>query len=183
MANFEPIERFAKPFDPSDGALSDAEKLKAAADFSHLIEDVYLAHIEDLKPNSDNLTINIQDLTPEGRYISHLEVMIYTSEQFGLEKKIQIREHHKVYQPTSRTTVYSLKPDGNEVTRVDERHNVRLVTEEEFHNPQYSVEGLIDGLQSMVEEVDNFELEKEFGYNDQPIGPDEVAKLRHLILG
>jgi hypothetical protein len=183
MANFEPIEQFAKPFDPSDGVLSDAEKLKAAAGFSELVEDVYLAHISDLLPNSDTLKINIEDKTPEGRYISHLEIMIYTAAQSGGEKMIQIREYHKAYHPKSRTTTYSLKPDGDEVTRTDEYHDVRHVTEEEFHNPDYSVVNVLAMLRHMVEESHNSELEKELGYNDQPIDSDEVDKLRSLIIG
>jgi hypothetical protein len=183
MANFEPIEQLAKPFDPSDGALSDAEKLRAATDFSQLIEDTYLAHIADLNPHSDNLRINIQDSTSEGRYISHLEITIYTSEQFGGEKRIQIMEYHKAYRPKTRVSIYSLKADGSQVSRFDEIHDVRQVTEEEFHNPDHSMEATLEGLRSMVEESDNLKLEKDLGYNDQPIDSDEVGKLRNLILG
>ena len=182
MTRFEPIERFAEPFDPSEGALSDAEKLEAAADFSHLIDDVYLAHIADIKPDSDNLTINIQDADPDGRYVSHLEVTIYTSKEFGDEKKIQITEHHKVYRPKLRATVYTLKSNGDEVTRLDEECDVKQVTQVAFRTPQYSAESMMDEVRSMVSEFDNSELEKDLGYNDQPIGPDEVVKLRRLLL-
>lgn len=178
MAIYTPIEQFAAPFDPSDGKLSDQEKQQAADDFKTLIDDVFLARIEDIATNEYGTyapRIEIVDHTPEGRYRSSLEVMIWINPEG--EKVLQISEQHKEYRPDLRTSIYSLREGAAEVTRVDQTEAMRRVEGPDDHH-----DVAIEDIQRLADRIHNFELEVQLGYNDQPVGPKEIAVLRSLVL-
>jgi hypothetical protein len=173
MPPYKKIDEFAAPFNPTKEKLSEYERLSAALDFSQLIDDVFLNNIIEIRVSggerrTSHLRHIIQTSHSDGRYLSHLEVIV--SEDAG-KREIQIREESKTSDP-KRIVHYVLKSDENEVRRIDE---VIIYDMNETSLP--------DGLARLVEETDNYDLEVDLGYNNQPIGADEVHKLRDLILG
>lgn len=177
------IDQFAKPFDPSTERLEDEEKFAARTDFMNLTDDIFLAHMSEVNVHDkDGLIVNdtsgvsasyntqIIEQSPEGRYISHLDIMVIDD---GDVRKIQIRENDK--QGEHRISVYHTSYDSLEVLRDDERHDTQPATETTMPD----MITVLNGLQNRVE---NWSLEVEMGLNNQPVDSEEVTRLRQLLI-
>lgn len=167
------IDRFAKPFDNGGERLTDIEKMAARAAFSDLVDDVFLAHadevvVRDETGNDDGIscdyTMDLTEMSAEGEYVSHLEIIVI----HGINgKQIQIIEKNK--KGVQRTSIYHMTSTA--VLRDDTNFNG-------FLRKPFDIE---EGLERLRNDLANWKLEEAMGLNDQPVDREEVAQLRQLL--
>lgn len=179
------LETFVQPHDPSCETLSDNEKLQAYEDFSELVDDVLLAHMDSFPKDSatektiPSVHFRIIARQDTGRYDSHLELYVHSHEGENglLSRSIQISAEGK--KDTDILYHYESIEGSGEVMRNDEFPAKQLVdvTSDEDRAAGYTRREI-----DLEEEMENFALEVDMGYNGQPVGPDEVKQLRELVI-
>ena len=174
MSHFKKVEQFAEPFDPGMEQPSAEERLKAAVDFSLLIEQSLLAHFEDITVGGDTTgdpdaeTYSFEIFASERRARGEEYLKVTISESPG-RQTLKVQEQ-KMGEGQGDRAIYTLKAGADQV--------IRSFGPEKLA-PHSGVEETMKALDTIVE---NFKLRVAMGYDNQPIGPEEIQKLRAILL-
>lgn len=179
------LETIVQPHDPANEKLSGDEKVEAYEGFCGLIDDILLARMDSfLKDGQTGRVIPSVDLRitsrqDTGRFDSSLEISVSEKEdEHGLLiRSIQVsaKDRHDTH---VRYHYEALEGSG-EVIRRDEspiKESIDVSSEED------RMAGVTKKTVDLMESAENFGLEVDMGYNAQPVGPDEISKLRELII-
>lgn len=197
---------FTQDFDGTQPELTEAQKLEAAALFKSGVQDVFLKHIERVKRQNgvvalypyDYSEIRLRTLLDDGTRLD-FDVKSFDTETetpFSLD----VSENQSFNTPY-RHSRYSLDPTGDEVRRFDMNHQpldmgtrkalgklsssstivrngviisedgVKRIDPEEFEATKEQL------LFTWDDEFKRRDLERQLGFNDQPVSPEEVRTL------
>ncbi len=188
---------FAKIPDGTQEILSSAEKLEAAVKFRELVDDTLLRNVNDVvsyKPGAllanDNGSsrVSLGVTQEDGSMVSIGARTAASGVEINSGSKIEITIQelspdgygHKLHR-------YHMHTDDGEVRRFDRPDMYKTVSESPYNridfnrHPDAIVSGLKRLISGLKNEIENQELAQQMGLNDQPVGPDEIAKLRTLI--
>ena len=201
---------FTQVFDGTQPELTSAEKMEAAASFKSGMQDAFLKHIDRVKRLNGEVALYSYDYS-ELRLRTVLEDgtrLGFSAKSFDTETDepytLDVSENQSFDKPY-RHSRYSVDASGDEVKRFDMNHQPMLeatrrvlgslsssttiaqqgviVTEEGAKriDPEEFEETKEELLFTWDDEFKRRDVERQLGFNDQPVGPEEIKTLLGLL--
>lgn len=200
---------FTQDFDGTQPELTEAQKLEAAALFKSGIQDVFLKHIDRVKRLNGEVALYPYDYS-ELRLRAMLDDgtrLDFDVKSFDTETEtpfsLDVSENQS-YDTPYRHSRYSLDPTGDEVRRFDMNHQpLGMGTRKalgKLSSSTFSQNGVVvnengakridtEEFEATKEKLlftwdDEFkrrDVERQLGFNDQPVSPEEVRTLLGLL--
>jgi hypothetical protein len=188
---------FAQIPDGTQETLSPAELLKAAIQFTDLVNNTLFSHAGDVvtiqpglvsKTDSGSSRISLKVSQEDG---SRVTISVRTEANSmeidsGSKIGIEVQETspdgygHKFHR-------YHMDTGDDEVRRFDRADTYKTISQSPHEivdfskRPSETVSVIKKQRSDLDNEIKNQELERQMGLNDQPVGSEEIAKLRALI--
>lgn len=185
MRSAEELLEIRQPFDGSQPEIEEGEQLAAALAFEQLSEDLMLRHMAYV--GTKNYYSGKDSQTSEALLLleipasdgSKLEILVATAHDTSddgspIPLDVKLMPFDARRRVREALVCYQLSSDRRRVTRYDAPRSENPGKAQPFL-------GHSAVAPDFTEATHNRDLERDMGLNDQPVGPDEIEKLKQLL--